>query len=117
MSVISQLASCLRQYKGEDLEYLEYIYNDFKPIEKVFYKDKNIDLLLITLTYGQKYVFSKKYNLFLLLDGKVSLQPNYNTIINSPNEIYYIEKDNKEKMILSQDHSVILNLSYTKLVD
>ena len=101
------MASCLRKYKGKDLE---YIYNDFKPIEKVFYKDKNIDLLLITLTYGQKYVFSKKHNLFVLLDGKVSLQPNYN----------YIEKDNKEnkeKMILSQDHSVILNLSYTKLLD
>lgn len=111
------MASCLRKYKGKDLE---YIYNDFKPIEKVFYKDKNIDLLLITLTYGQKYVFSKKHNLFVLLDGKVSLQPNYNTIIDSPNEIYYIEKDNKEnkeKMILSQDHSVILNLSYTKLLD
>lgn len=108
------MASCLRQYKGEDLE---YIYNDFKPIEKVFFNNKNIELLLITLTSEQKYVFSKKHNLFVLLDGKVSLYPNYNMTIDSPYEIYYIEKDNKDKMIVSQDHSVILNLSYTKLLD
>jgi hypothetical protein len=107
------MASALRQYKGEDLE---YIYNDFKPIQKVLFH-KNIELLLITLTYGQKYVFSQKHNLFVLLEGKVSLQPNYNTTIEIPYEIYYIEKDNKEKIILSEDHSVILNLSYTKLLD
>ena len=104
------MASSLRQYTGEDLE---YIYNDFKPIQKVFFHNKNIELLLITLTCGQNYVFSKKHNLFVLLDGKVSLHPNYNMTIDSP-EIYYIEKDHKDKMIVSQDHSVILNLSYTK---
>lgn len=85
-----------------------------------------MELLLITLTYGQKYVFSKKHNFFILLDGKVSLHPNYNMMIESPREIYYIENvediedienNKKDKMIVSQDYSIILNLSMTKNIN
>ena len=105
---------------------LEYIYNDFKPIQKVVFHNENMELLLITLTYGQKYVFSKKHNFFILLDGKVSLHPNYNMMIESPREIYYIENvediedienNKKDKMIVSQDYSIILNLSMTKNIN
>lgn len=90
-----------------------------------------MDLSLITLTYSQTYVFSKKHNFFVLLDGKVSLYPNYNMNIDYPKEgLYYIENidnidnienidnidnidniENTHKRIVSRDYSVILNLS------
>ena len=73
-----------------------------------------MDLSLITLTYSQTYFFSKKHNFFVLLDGKVSLYPNYNMNIDYPKEgLYYIDnKENIDKRIVSRDYSVILNLSY-----
>ena len=73
-----------------------------------------MELLLVSLTYGQKYVFVKTHNLFLLLDGKVSLYPNYNMNIDNPNEgIYYIEniENTDNKYIVSRYYSIILILT------